>query len=74
MRAVAAVAIVSLSLVATRPWTEVRCPECARRVMTIPGLVATETRRIRGDQDRSGRGRIVGCPRCCALLEVIEHG
>lgn len=73
LRAVAQVAVVSLTLATAVPFTEVRCL-CARRVMTVPGLVAVEVRKIRGDAERSGRGRILSCPRCRSLLEVIEHG
>jgi len=63
-----------MTLVAVRAllYSVVRCPECDRRIMDVPGDPHIETRTV--DPDRaSGRGRVVSCKRCSSLIEVIEH-
>jgi DNA-directed RNA polymerase subunit RPC12/RpoP len=55
-------------------YTDVRCPNCSRRVMSLPGRPLLDIQVRRTDADRSGRGAVVGCARCKALLEVIQHG
>lgn len=61
-------------------FTDARCPArrpdgrtCHRRLMAIPGVVQIETRVVQSDTERSGRGRVLSCGRCSALVEVIEH-
>lgn len=41
--------------------------------MAIPGQVVIQVTRVESNDERSGRGRVVGCPRCGELCEVIEH-
>lgn len=53
-------------------YTYVRCPNCKRRVMDVPGKPTVHVRIV--DEHRaSGRGRVVTCQRCKNFLEVIEH-
>ena len=54
-------------------FTEARCPGCRRLVMAVPGRVTLESRMVRDNTERSGRGRVVSCPRCKGLVEVVEH-
>lgn len=62
------VASVTMTLVA---WTKARCPECNRLVASFPGSHRLETRQV---DEPSGRGLVMACQRCSALLEVISHG
>lgn len=69
---------VAVSLtVATRAsrisWTYALCARCKRKVMGVPRDAVLEVRALRTNAERSGRGRVVGCPRCGTLCEVIEH-
>ena len=68
------VALVSLTVVAAAVYTAARCSNCHRRVMSVPGVVTLEVRRVRDNAARSGRGRVVGCERCGTLCEIIEYG
>jgi uncharacterized protein with PIN domain len=54
-------------------FTDVRCPDCNRKLMAIPGSPRIERRTVKNDAERSGRGRVVSCRRCSSLVEVIEH-
>lgn len=76
------VALVSISVSARATFTEARCSArhpkeptraCNRLVMAIPGVVTLHVQSVASNAHRSGRGRVVNCPRCGALLEVIEH-
>lgn len=71
------VALVSVTVVttarATVAYTDARCANCNRRIMAIPGVVALEVFTVAQDVDRTGRGRVVGCKRCGALNEIVEH-
>ena len=49
----------------------VRCVECGRVVMDVPGWPEIE---LRPEKNRNGRGRLVTCRRCHAKTEVVEHG
>lgn len=69
---VAHVALTTLSVAGAIVFTDARCV-CGRRLMAIPGVVTIEVRRCATERDRSGRGRVVSCHRCKALLEIIEH-
>lgn len=52
-----------------------RCPPpCNGLVMGVPKTNAVEVKRVTANQDSSGRGRVVVCPKCRGLCEVIEHG
>ena len=52
-----------------------RCPPpCNGMVMGIPNTIAFEVRRVTSNHGSSGRGRVVVCPKCDRLVEVIEHG
>ena len=53
-------------------YTEARC-RCGRLIMAVPGRVAVEVRMVRTNYERTGRGRVVACPRGCGLCEVVEH-
>lgn len=69
------VALVSLTVYRATVYTEARCPPpCNRKVMDIPGVVVIQTRAIKSEDERSGRGRVVPCKKCGGLVEVIEHG
>lgn len=73
---VAPVALVSLSVTARAiVFTDVRCPNCRKLVMAVPGVVIAEVRAVKDNDARSGRGRVVKCNRggCQTLCEVIEH-
>lgn len=71
---VAHVALVSITVSARAiVFTDVRCPNCRRRIMSVPGTPVIDVRAVRTDADRSGRGRVLGCKRCSTLCEVIEH-
>lgn len=64
-------AFVSLTVTASVVvYTAVRCG-CGRRLMDWPGHAYA--REIADMQQRSGRGPTVTCPRCAALVEVVEH-
>ena len=73
-------ALVTLSVVAGAvSHTEVRCAGkradgriCNRKVMVIPGHAVVEVR-VSTTSQGSGRGRVVDCPRCNSLLEIVEH-
>ena len=69
-----AAARVTMTLMAARAfvYSVVRCPDCYRRLMDVPGDPLIQTRIVEADQ-ASGRGRVVCCKRCSALVEVIEH-
>lgn len=67
------VAAATLTVVAT--WTNAQCPPpCGRVVMAVPGRVLLEAKRLTSFGRRSGRGRVITCPRCESAVEVIEHG
>jgi hypothetical protein len=67
-------ASVTLTVTATVVvYTDVRCPACNRLVMTVPGRPVLEVRVHRTNQDRLGRGAVVGCGRCKGLVEVIHR-
>ena len=68
------VAQVSMTVVETRAvvYSIVRCPDCDRRIMDVPGEPLIQTRTVTADS-ASGRGRVVNCKRCNAFVEVIEH-
>lgn len=72
--AVAHVALVSIT-VTTRAvvYSEARCPNCHRRVMSVPGTPHISVNAVANDDARSGRGRVVGCARCKTLCEIVEH-
>jgi len=70
---VALVARVTMTVSRAVVFTDVRCPSCQRRVMAIPGKPTLDVRVVQSDADRSGRGRVISCKRCSALLDVIEH-
>jgi hypothetical protein len=63
--------MVTLTVTAGIIFTDARCI-CGRRIMSIPGHVTVEVRRVT-EAERSGRGRVVSCRRCSSLVEVIEH-
>lgn len=74
------VARVSLSVTTTTTTTrafvysDVRCPNCTRVVMAVPGLGSNvEARTVRDSASRSGRGPVVSCKRCKSLVEVVTH-
>lgn len=52
-------------------YTEVRCPNCNRRVLDIPGNPLLDVRAHRSPTDRLGRGVVCKCDRCKALVEAI---
>jgi hypothetical protein len=52
---------------------DVRCPRCNRRVMSLPGRPPVDTLAHRGEHERSGRGPVVACPKCKALIEAVPH-
>jgi hypothetical protein len=54
-------------------YTDVRCPKCNRRVMSLPGSPLLDVRAHSGEADRLGRGVVVACGRCKALIEAIPH-
>jgi phage FluMu protein Com len=54
-------------------YTDVRCPNCARRVMSLPGRLVIDVRAHRTEVDRLGRGAVVKCDRCKALVEAIAR-
>ncbi len=65
-------AFVSLTVTASVVvYTAVRCG-CGRWLMDVPGTVVPEVRPIEDRRQRQ-RGRALSCPRCSALVEVIEH-
>jgi len=64
---------VSLTVVAQVVYTIVRCPDCRRFLMSVPGEVPHEVRRLMSEAEGSGRGRILACQRCARLCEIIEH-
>jgi hypothetical protein len=65
------VAAATLTLMA---WTNAHCPPpCGRVVMSIPGRVLLEAKRLTAHRHRSGRGRVLTCPSCRELVEVVEH-
>jgi hypothetical protein len=69
------VALATLTSTGAIVFTDVRCvPPCNRRVMAVPGMPRLQVSVIQNDGERSGRGRVLSCPRCKKLLEVIEHG
>jgi hypothetical protein len=53
-------------------YSVVRCPECDRRIMDVPGKPLILTRLVDANH-ASGRGRVVACKRCKNLVEVIEY-
>lgn len=71
--AVAPVALCSLTVTRAIVFTDARCPGCNRKLMAIPGVVSVESRLVRTNDQRSGRGRVVSCRRCSSLVEIIEH-
>lgn len=71
---VAPVALVSITVTSRAVvYTDVRCPNCRRLVMAIPGTPLFEVRKVASNDERSGRGRVVSCHRCSTLCEVVEH-
>jgi phage FluMu protein Com len=54
-------------------YTDVRCPNCNRRVMSLPGVPLLDVRAHRAESDRLGRGAVVRCERCKSLVEAIPH-
>jgi uncharacterized protein with PIN domain len=54
-------------------YTDVRCPNCNRRVMSLPGRHAIRALAHRSESDRQGRGAVVRCERCKSLVEAIPH-
>lgn len=67
-------ALVAAATLTLAAWTNAHCPPpCDRVVMTVPGSVLLEARRLVSFGGRSGRGRVVTCPRCEKPVEVIEH-
>jgi len=67
-------ALVTMTCMAARAfiYSVVRCPECNRRLMDVPGEPHIETRIVDGDH-ASGRGRVIRCEKCARDIEVIEH-
>jgi len=65
---------VTMTIMAIRAlvFSVVRCPECGRRIMDVPGEPLVYVRTVAKDQ-ASGMGRIVSCKRCSSLVEVIER-
>jgi len=59
---------VTLSLAA---YTDVRCPQCNRLVLAIPGTVVVTARIPRDNADRAGLGPVALCKRCSSLVEAI---
>ncbi len=52
-------------------YTDVRCPQCNRLVMQVPGRVHVLPRVASDRQDQSGRGPVCACKRCGALVEAV---
>lgn len=52
-------------------YTDVRCPQCNRTIMAIPGRVHVLPRIVESAEHRSGRGPVCACKRCGALVEAI---
>lgn len=68
------VAFVTLAAVARAvTYTVARCPDCDRKLMTIPGEVMVEVRKLRAAGRPTGMGRVLSCKRCAELCEVIER-
>jgi len=67
------VARVSMTTVEGRAvlYSVVRCANCGRRIMDVPGDPEIRTR-IVGENNASGIGRVVPCIKCRAYTEVIE--
>lgn len=63
---------VTMTVVAIRAafYSVVRCPNCSRRIMDVPGKPLILARVV---ESASGRGRVVSCKRCKSLVEVIEY-
>ena len=63
-----------MTLMAARAffYSVVRCPECYRRLMDVPGEPHIQTRTVEANR-ASGRGRVIRCGRCHSDIEVIEH-
>jgi phage FluMu protein Com len=52
---------------------DVRCPKCHRVVMCLPNRPPVDTVAHRAVSDRLGKGAVVACPKCKALVEAIPH-
>ena len=52
-------------------YTDVRCPQCNRTVMAVPGRVQVIPRVVESADQRSGRGPVCACKRCGALVEAV---
>jgi hypothetical protein len=52
---------------------DVRCPNCNRRVMSLPGRPPVDTVAHRAEHERTGRGPVVSCARCKTLVEAVPH-
>ena len=75
MNATLQVAYVTLTATArVLTFTKIRCPSCGRWMMSVPGRVLSQVLQLDEMGDHTGRGRVVVCPRCSTLSEVIEHG
>ena len=64
---------VSMTVIGERAivYSIVRCPNCDRRIMDVPGDPEIVTR-IVDEMHASGLGRVVPCKRCSNQIEVIE--
>lgn len=67
------VATASMTMTASVTFTDARCPNCKRLVMSVPGAGVLDVRAVPNNAARSGRGPVVGCARCKTLVEVIAH-
>jgi len=67
----AVIAVVTIAAAAVS-YTVVRCVNCRRRVMSVPGTPRIDCREVY--KLPTGKGRTLTCPRCSVELEVIEHG
>ncbi len=72
----AAIASVSHTVVATVRrfirFQDVRCPDCNRLVMAVPGEGTIVASTVADNASRTGKGPVVSCPRCHSLVEVVR--
>lgn len=69
------VALVSLTVMENDTvYSDARCPQCNRKLMSMPGEPPLEVRAPRLHGHRlTGRGPVTVCPRCSTLCEVVSH-
>ena len=69
------VALVSLTVTAAVKivYTRAVCPHCGKLLWLVPGKRVIVRRKLERVVDGEGEGRVVSCPRCPALLEVVER-